>query len=64
MFFVFDDLTSWKRVVVWKNRKSDGGAYIFNGRLNFYPIIFSGIASITDKRKKTTTQLTKTNLKK
>jgi hypothetical protein len=46
MFFVFDDLTSWKRVVYWKNRKSDGGAYIFNGRLNFYPIIFSGNAPV------------------
>ena len=28
LYFVFDDLSSWKRVIDWKNRTSDHGAYI------------------------------------
>lgn len=46
LFFVFDEMLSWKRVVDWKNRKSDGGAYVFNGKLNFYPIVYSGTAPV------------------
>jgi hypothetical protein len=46
LFFVFDELSSWKRVVDWKNRKSDGGAYVFNGQLNFYPFVYSGTAPV------------------
>lgn len=46
IFFVFDEMNSWKRVVDWKNRKSDGGAYVFNGQLNFYPIVYSGTAPV------------------
>jgi hypothetical protein len=37
LYMKFDELNSWKRVVDWKNRKSDYGAYIYYGRLNFYP---------------------------
>jgi len=48
LYFVFDDLTSWKRVVDWKNRKSDNGAYVYNGELNFYPVIYSGTAPVIE----------------
>lgn len=46
IYFVFDELNSWKRVVDWKNRKSDGGAYVYYGQLNFYPVIYSGDAPV------------------
>ncbi|HOI32285.1 MAG: T9SS type A sorting domain-containing protein [Bacteroidales bacterium] len=46
IYFVFDELSSWKRVVDLKNRKSDRGAYVFNGRLNFYNIAMSDEAPI------------------
>jgi hypothetical protein len=48
LYFVFDDLTSWRRVVDWKNRKSDNGAYVYNGQLNFYPVIYSGTAPVIE----------------
>jgi len=41
LYMKFDELDSWKRVVDWKNRKSDYGAYIYYGRLNFYPYQYS-----------------------
>lgn len=41
IYFVFDELNSWKRVVDWKNRKTDYGAYVYNGKLNFYPYVSS-----------------------
>ncbi len=46
IYFVFDELNSWKRVVDWKNRKSDNGAYVYYGKLNFYPYITSGDAPV------------------
>jgi len=46
IYFVFDELTSWKRVVDWKNRKSDYGAYVYYGELNFYPFIYSDDAPV------------------
>jgi len=46
LYFVFDYLQSWKRVVDWKNRKSDAGAYVYYGQLNFYPIVYSGEAPV------------------
>lgn len=46
IYFVFDELNSWKRVVDWKNRKSDLGAYVFNGRLNFYNYAYSDEAPV------------------
>jgi OOP family OmpA-OmpF porin len=36
MYFKLDTLGSWKRVLDFKNRKSDYGSYIFDGKLNFY----------------------------
>lgn len=46
IYFVFDELSSWKRVVDWKNRKTDWGAYVFNGKLNFYNILYSQEAPV------------------
>ncbi len=49
LYFVFDELSSWKRVVDWKNRKTDYGAYVFNGKLNFYPYLYSTEAPVAVK---------------
>jgi len=46
LYFVFDNLTSWKRVVDWKNRKTDYGAYVYYGELNFYNYVYSGTAPV------------------
>ncbi len=46
LYFVFDELSSWKRVVDWKNRKTDAGAYVYNGELNFYPYLYSQEAPV------------------
>lgn len=49
LYFVFDHLNSWKRVVDWKNRTSDNGAYVYYGQLNFYPYQYStGIAPVNE----------------
>ena len=36
MYFRFAELDSWKRVVDFKNRKTDNGCYVYDGKLNFY----------------------------
>ena len=36
IYFKFSALDSWKRVIDFKNRKSDHGCYIYDGKLNFY----------------------------
>lgn len=46
IYFVFDELDSWKRVVDWKNRKTDYGAYVYYGELNFYPHVYSDEAPV------------------
>jgi len=48
IYFVFDNLSSWKRVVDWKNRKTDNGAYVYFGQLNFYNYIYSGAAPVAE----------------
>ena len=48
LYFVFDNLSSWKRVVDWKNRKTDNGAYVYYGQLNFYNIETSGEAPVEE----------------
>jgi hypothetical protein len=48
VYFVFDHLDSWKRVVDWKNRKSDRGAYVYWGELNFYPFVYSDEAPVVE----------------
>jgi OmpA-OmpF porin, OOP family len=46
LYFVFDELTSWKRVTDWKNRKTDWGAYVYYGQINFYNILYSEEAPV------------------
>jgi hypothetical protein len=46
LYFVFDELGSWKRVIDWKNRTSDHGAYVYNGEINFYPWVYSNSAPV------------------
>ena len=36
IYFQLSELDSWKRVLDFKNRKSDYGSYIYDGKLNFY----------------------------
>ncbi|MCE6989250.1 OmpA family protein [Dyadobacter sp. CY323] len=36
IYFKMSELDSWKRVLDFKNRKSDYGSYIYDGKLNFY----------------------------
>ncbi len=48
LYFVFDELSSWKRVVDWKNRKTDNGAYVYYGKLNFYNIVTSNEAPVVE----------------
>lgn len=36
IYFKLAELDSWKRVLDFKNRKSDYGSYIYDGKLNFY----------------------------
>lgn len=35
IYFKMDSLNNWKRILDLKNRKSNGGSYIQNGKLNF-----------------------------
>ena len=46
LYFVFDELGSWKRVIDWKNRTTDDGAYVYDGKLNFYPYVYSDSAPV------------------
>ena len=36
LYFRFDSLQNWKRVIDFKNGNTDNGCYILNGKLNFY----------------------------
>jgi OOP family OmpA-OmpF porin len=46
IYFKLDTLGSWKRVLDFKNRKSDFGSYIYDGKLNFYDFAISEKAPI------------------
>lgn len=46
LYFKFSRLDSWKRVIDFKNRKTDSGAYIYNGKVNFYKLKVSEQAPI------------------
>lgn len=41
LYFKMAELSSWKRVIDFKNRTSDRGCYVFSGQLNFYNIATS-----------------------
>lgn len=49
IYFKFDALDSWKRVVDFKNRKSDNGCYIYEGILNFYNYVIGERAPVNPK---------------
>jgi OmpA-OmpF porin, OOP family len=36
IYFRFEDLVSWRRLIDFKNRKSDNGCYVWDGKVNFY----------------------------
>ncbi len=46
IYFKLDTLGSWKRVLDFKNRKSDYGSYIYDGKLNFYDYAISEKAPV------------------
>jgi outer membrane protein OmpA-like peptidoglycan-associated protein len=46
IYFKLDELDSWKRVLDFKNRKSDYGSYIYSGKLNFYDYAISEKAPV------------------
>lgn len=50
IYFKLDELDSWKRVIDFKNRKSDYGTYIYNGKLNFYDFAVSEKAPVRAKQ--------------
>ncbi|GGH44757.1 hypothetical protein GCM10007423_43150 [Dyadobacter endophyticus] len=50
IYFKLDELDSWKRVLDFKNRKSDYGTYIYNGKLNFYDFAVSEKAPVRAKQ--------------
>lgn len=41
IYFRFEELASWKRIIDYKNRTSDWGLYAKDGRINFYNITTS-----------------------
>ena len=41
LYFRFDDLASWRRIIDYKNRQTDFGLYAKDGRINFYNITTS-----------------------
>jgi OOP family OmpA-OmpF porin len=50
IYFKMDTLGSWKRVLDFKNRKSDYGSYIYDGKLNFYDYAISEKAPVRAKQ--------------
>jgi len=47
LYFVFDDILGYKRVIDWKNRTTDYGIYVYDGYLYFYPNAESDSALVT-----------------
>ena len=46
IFFKMSTLDTWKRVLDFKNRKSDFGCYIYDGKLNFFNLAVSENAPV------------------
>ena len=46
VYFKMEKLDSWKRILDFKNRKSDFGSYIYEGKLNFYDYAMSEKAPV------------------
>jgi len=47
MLFAFDDVSSWRRILDWRNGASDFGLYDLNGLLYFYPRAAGAGAALT-----------------
>ncbi|MBI5693842.1 MAG: LamG domain-containing protein [Verrucomicrobia bacterium] len=45
--FRFDDVNGYRKLVDFHDRVDDGGFYILNGALNFYPVITANTADFT-----------------
>ena len=43
--FSFDEVTSWRKIIDYKDRASDNGFYYYNSNLQFYP--YTGQTSVT-----------------
>jgi hypothetical protein len=41
VYFKLSNLSSWKRVIDFKDRTSDKGCYVYNGQMNFYNLVTS-----------------------
>ena len=41
LYFRFDDLASWRRIIDYKDRRTDNGLYAKDGRINFYNVTTS-----------------------
>jgi len=50
IYFRFAALDSWKRVIDFKNRKTDNGCYIYDGKLNFYNYVVGEKAPVRANR--------------
>jgi len=50
VYFKLDTLGSWKRILDFKNRKSDYGSYIYDGKINFYDFAISEKAPVRAKQ--------------
>ena len=46
VLFSFDTVSSWRRLIDFKDAASDYGLYVFNGSLSFYPIVVESADSI------------------
>ncbi|MGX5856991.1 OmpA family protein [Dyadobacter jiangsuensis] len=50
VYFKLDSLDIWKRVLDFKNRKSDYGTYIYHGKLNFFNFAMSEKVAVRAKQ--------------
>jgi hypothetical protein len=49
LYFVMDDLAGgWRRVLDYKNRKTDWGLYVINGKIQFVDIVTGNEVAITE----------------
>ena len=50
IYFKFEELDIWKRVIDFKNRKSDYGTYLYHSKLNFFNFAMSEKAAVRAKQ--------------
>lgn len=49
LYFRFDDLASWRRIIDYKDRQTDDGLYAKDGRINFYNVTTSPEAPLATR---------------